>query len=434
MVWGKKQGVDDLVQKLSRNETGETMLILSNRSFGDKETIAFCKALATNTSLKELLCSGHPIGEEGAKNFRDALANNKSLTKLGLGNSNFGDKGVAALFANWENSTLTHIELEYKSLGQGAMEAISSALQRENALESILLGRNGLNDTHVEVLSKGIQASPSINHICLKSNVLSATGCKHVGDSLRLRDCEGFKLALDDNERIGCEGLETLVSGNGTGPVVTEMSLSGCGIGDDGVQALCASMTAKGSCFSSLQVLNISRNKLTESSAEAFGNALKHNEKLRKLYLARNAIKVDGFFKLSQNLGKLQLLDLSANGITSEDSGVLDSIMVNIAKSGLVELRLLGNKIGDAGALVVCKGLRANTTIKHLSLAGIELTAKGCEAILSELESNTDTALRILELGSNDLGDEGRLLVENFREKRPDIDVAMDKQGNTAEQ
>lgn len=68
------------------------MCILSTRKFGASEAAAFSAALAANTSLKELLASGHPMGVAGATAFGEALSRNTTLRSLCVGDNSFGDE------------------------------------------------------------------------------------------------------------------------------------------------------------------------------------------------------------------------------------------------------------------------------------------------------------------------------------------------------
>lgn len=68
------------------------MCILSTRRFGASEAVAFSAALSDNTSLAELLASGHPLDVAGATALGEALSRNTTLRSLCVGDNNFGDK------------------------------------------------------------------------------------------------------------------------------------------------------------------------------------------------------------------------------------------------------------------------------------------------------------------------------------------------------
>lgn len=68
------------------------MCILGTRKFGPSEATAFAQALADNTSLSELLASGHPLGMSEARAFGEALSRNTTLRSLCVGDNDFGDE------------------------------------------------------------------------------------------------------------------------------------------------------------------------------------------------------------------------------------------------------------------------------------------------------------------------------------------------------
>lgn len=68
------------------------MCILGTRKFGPAEAVAFSAALGDNTSLRELLASGHPLGAAEAAAFGQALSRNTTLRSLCVGDNSFGDE------------------------------------------------------------------------------------------------------------------------------------------------------------------------------------------------------------------------------------------------------------------------------------------------------------------------------------------------------
>lgn len=94
MAWGPKggRGVDDLVDRLTRNDPSLTSLhIFSSRKFGREEVQQICAALKSNTVLKELYASGHSLTSESAGLLGAMLASNTSLVSLCVGNDTLGD-------------------------------------------------------------------------------------------------------------------------------------------------------------------------------------------------------------------------------------------------------------------------------------------------------------------------------------------------------
>lgn len=62
-----------------------------------QEVLELCNALEGNTTLAELSAGSHSISAQDAKAFAGVLRSNSALKSLCLGNSSFGDDGIAAL-------------------------------------------------------------------------------------------------------------------------------------------------------------------------------------------------------------------------------------------------------------------------------------------------------------------------------------------------
>jgi hypothetical protein len=149
MAWGKRShGVDDLVAQLNQNCTAETMCVMRSRIFGDAEAIKFSTALSRNTSLKTLLLNGHVLSDDAVSKFGAALATNQTLEHLAIGDETFGDEKLCCLIDGGldRNSTITKMDLEYRTLGPVAAQKLGSMLRNPQTppLKELLLARNQL--------------------------------------------------------------------------------------------------------------------------------------------------------------------------------------------------------------------------------------------------------------------------------------------------
>ncbi|CAM9778785.1 unnamed protein product, partial [Laminaria digitata] len=180
MAWGATRGVDDLIAKLKDNKTANTMCILSTRKFGATEALGLSAALASNTSLKDLLASGHPLGAAEAAAFGQALSKNTTLRALCLGDNSFGDEGVLALVAGLRsNRGLLVLDLEYKSISSG--EGLSNLLETHPTLTDLRLGRNQLGEPGIKALSVGLSRSSTLLRLDLSDNALDAAAAEALG-------------------------------------------------------------------------------------------------------------------------------------------------------------------------------------------------------------------------------------------------------------
>jgi len=389
------------------------------------------------------LCSGHSLSAAGARHFSRALQRNKTLKRLALGCAKFGDEAACALFEDWNNSTLEHLDLEYKSLGEAGMAQLAATLQSPtHGLRRLLLGRNELDDKGAAALAAGLGHSSTLELVDLRSNQIGAEGCAAIGAALASAQgaSRGLTLVLDENP-IGADGLQALVKPSGSDDAsgqeqaalfVEELSLESCAMDNQAVAGLVDAMKRAGSAFAGLAKLRLGSNQLTDGASLA---AALQNGRLTSLSLHHNKLGAQGAAELAAGLGRqtLRLLDLSSNSISGDDEEPFAQLVADLTKPGVAEeIRLLGNPLGDRGAIAVCAALEDNETLSTLSLGGVGLTMSGLRACLEKLAKNK--GLKTLELGGNDVGFEGRELVESFTSTtRPDLDIALDKNPNSGE-
>ena len=421
MVWGKKRnGVDDLVAKVRSNGTGDSLLIMSMRTFGAVEAEQLCDALGDNQSLKQLLCSGHVIGTRGAVAFGEALQRNQHLEHLALGSSKFGCEGVKALLHGWDNSTLLVLDLEYKDLKDASTESLRVMLEHEvTGIQELRLGRNSIGSEGVANLCLGMQRNTSLRHLDLQANAFGPEAMEVLSQALSLS--RGLvTLRLSSNPSVG-RGLNLMTSFG----QLKEIHLDKCEISSQQLDSV-------HTCFSDscVQVLSLSENKLDEASGKYLKDIVEHAPCLKRLELQRNNLGAKGVETLAKYLAdrdvdcQLEFLDIGQNSI--DDSELSQQVMMWLLEAQtLRELRTLGNPLKDNIAHMMCEYLREDKTLKVLSLGGIGLTEQGCENIMNILVDVP--CLEVLELGGNNIGERGHNAVDKLMELNPKLDIAVDK-------
>ena len=463
MAWGKgeSKGVADLVAKLRGNTTGKTMMIMRFRRFGEspfvisvhfysclltlpthisgtEEVEMFCKALAENQSLEELLCSGHSLSPSAVDAFAEMLRKNRHLKHLSLGCAKLGDQGVATLLDNWDNAILEVLDLEYKSLGLQGMHALRHVLQGECGLRELRLGRNGLNDEAVAALAEGVEKSSTLTKLLVDQNAFGSTGCKALGLALRRNQGPSrmFELDLSSNTAIGNEGLAALLSvGKDDGSVekkeerveglmVEGLNLEACGIGSDGITQLERLLLGNDPhCFSRLRVLNVARNDVREIGE------LVEFPALRELNVMGNKLGVEGLGRLAKVLKKTQLqsLHLGDVGFDVDEANLEEAkeALGFIADSPLKHVWFLGNRLGDTAVEHLASELEENRHLETLGLSATGISSDGCMRLLTVLERTE--CVQTLEIGGHAFDERVRALVDELKERVPSRDIALDK-------
>jgi hypothetical protein len=131
-----------------------------------------------------------------------------------------------------------------------------------------------------------------------------------------------------------------------------ELYLNDNEIGDDGVEALAASVKN----HESLSVIDLSGNKMSDKGAAALASAIPNSHELDSLMLSRNSINDEGAAALASLLEHnptICRVQLQGNNIS--DKGVAALAQALKANKSVTELDLSSNNVGNAGALEIRK-------------------------------------------------------------------------------
>eukprot|EP01088_Endostelium_zonatum_P018431 TRINITY_DN5916_c0_g2_i1.p1 TRINITY_DN5916_c0_g2~~TRINITY_DN5916_c0_g2_i1.p1 ORF type:complete len:952 (+),score=326.25 TRINITY_DN5916_c0_g2_i1:201-3056(+) len=200
---------------------------------------------------------------------------------------------------------------------------------------------------------------------------------------------------------------------------ITKLSLSNASLTDDHLEALSSIIS------SHIQVLILSKNKLTSQAGKIIGNALKSNAGLKELYVNDNPLKDAGLEAIASGLEGnnkiLKVLDISgtksgAKGVGAvckavggglekiwmgrnamEDEG-LEGVVVVLSGKSVKEIGLGGNGLGDGGVEVVCRALKGGKC-EVLDLSNNNISIQGALSIKKLLESNGE--LGVVDLSGN---------------------------------
>jgi Ran GTPase-activating protein (RanGAP) involved in mRNA processing and transport len=224
-------------------------LVLNDSILGSTELAELAPALYHNTSIKVLDMSDNNLkGMESATLLREILRTNKTMTALDLSGNEFGETtGAVECIADGlgSNATLLKINLSYCRLRDVGVSTLAQSLgSRNTTLQKLTLRWNSITSTGVGVLLETMEQN---SH--------------HITD-----------LDLRHNSTIGNEGASLIARslGNNALPNLTRLSLSHCGIGDDGFIALVSALEQN----TSLLQLDLRNNCFSERAFLALAESL----------------------------------------------------------------------------------------------------------------------------------------------------------------
>ncbi|KAK3548695.1 hypothetical protein QTP70_016573, partial [Hemibagrus guttatus] len=346
------------------------------------------KALGTNPLLQtELDLSGKISGDSGVKQLSVLLKDPQCRTEtLRLNKSSITHRGctdlISALTSN--PSHLTELDLSENTLGNSAMDKISTLLQNSSCkLQKLVLSDCNITEEGYTALIKALKSNrSSLIELDLRGNDPGASGLKELRNLMNDKKCKLKTLRVlksPDAQKASDHLTEVL----GINPILqTDLNLSGKIDGDSGVEQLsvllkdphCRPETLHFQSFSVVMsslrrtdvplhtevlkkkpVINcafrLSECNVTEKGCSALLTALRsEHSTLKELNLSKNRIQDSGVKLLSEELKnklcKLDTLRLMDNYIREEGYSALSEALKS---SHLIELDLRGNDPGASG-------------------------------------------------------------------------------------
>jgi len=260
-------------------------------------------------------------------------------------------------------------------------------------------------------------------------------------NSVLVLDLSDNQLGVDGNDAQFCVSFAKALKTNMT---LVSVNLAGNFLRDAGAQALAQALSTN----RSIQAVCISSNAIGVAGGVALGEALTANTAIVQLDLSKNNLCCDGAYAIAQAVdinSSLQALDLSDNSICykaatdgaaetenctdavdlladalirhnqflqvlrlrnndmGEDAGMAIAGVLRFPQSGLREIDLSQNPLGDDSACSIAKSL-ATSPLRALLLSGIEAedTAGECFAEVLKLNST----LLALDLSGNAFGED----------------------------
>jgi len=132
-------------------------------------------------------------------------------------------------------------------------------------LQQLFLGNNGLGDAGMQALRGGLGrgAAPSLRILALSDNNFGPAGAETLAAALSSVAKPNLVTLYLHHNPIGNPGVAALAAPLRKMPALTELSLNGCEIGDEGVASLFADLGKDD--FKALQHLWLSNNKITDA-------------------------------------------------------------------------------------------------------------------------------------------------------------------------
>ena len=396
---GGRVNVEEIVTAMDNNATVQSLNI-SNNHFENYDAERIAEVLTSNATLQELDFSGNDITSRGALAISKCFCNSVKLQHLKMSWSNH--------FIDTDSSTISLTQTRIKDID---IEIVANVWCKNKIVTKLDLSRNRISDNGIEIISKCIESNRSVTKVDLSRNKLSDVSIRKISVALKLNQ------------------------------VVQIFDISHNKLSDDGVVAIIDCLKDN----ATLQQLNMSHNEI--SNGINFGKALKMNNILQVLDISKNNISDEGVIAIGKALRNycrnysmvttnevgnnegntqnymLQKLDISYNSISSEgiialstylkDNNTLQELTVSwiecvktvILRSKRKFCDMSGLHFGDAGTALTSAFLYHNHRIQILNISCNDISDDGAVAISEYLEYNT--LLQELNISHNEITNDG---------------------------
>ncbi|KAF9297823.1 hypothetical protein BGZ74_009654 [Mortierella antarctica] len=336
----------------------------------------------------------------------------------GGGNANTVDAWVKRLRDNDPSFTSLHI-LSFRRITTPELGQVFDALAGNATLKELYASGHALDEPAARLLATALQQNRTLERL----NIGNDTMGSHT------------------------EVMEILAEGLARNQGLVRLDLENKGLGghEGSVRALAKALEgSETTTTTTLQELNLARNKLTDQDVVILSKALSSNRTLQKLDLCLNSFSQEGTQAVAEYLASsgqaLKEIDLSDNEI-SEEGGVavgsslaqnttlerlrmssvmdpplpveegleefiaFDAELAELNKALTAEQVLELRSDGDTVLETIAQSLRTNTTLQELWMDYCNISPVGAEALASALRENS--GLVTVRMRNNSVGNRG---------------------------
>lgn len=332
--------IDRLLEALKENKTLQ-VLYLGGNHFDSVALRGLADVLQKNQSITEINMDLNNSSEpEALHAIAKALESpNVKLKKLSLISNALRDDGIKAFATCLErNTSLTSLDVSLNHLTQDSMTMLAKALAKNKTLKILKAGHNYLGKEGPSVLADYLAQNETLETLDLTNTQMDVAGCTKILEKVsRLKELlvgnnnmsdmdVAFGEALKRHTNIsylvmnhcnlGPKGSHIIAESLGKNTSLIRLNLSGSGVTDDSAFVMSQMLLSSNT---TLKVLSLSENQLSDHVAKSLAKMLTFNTTLKELYVKANSFEVDGVRCISQALmsnTSLNVLDMPDQALT----------------------------------------------------------------------------------------------------------------------
>ena len=259
-----------------------------------------------------------------------------------------------------------------------------------------------IGDDGAIALAKIIEANPE------KIMSVFASGCGIGAEGIKalckaLGTCEEVMMVDVGNNPIGPEGGEALGELAGSGSICN-LVCGSCSLGDEGISSLCKGIEA--GAPETLSRLNIDSNGMGSDGLAALASMLADNKSIGALVIGGNSLEGEGLERFAASYEISETLEMvSLAGGSLGDEGLAAIVSALAYNKSVYELDLSDCGIGSEGAGFIAGAFSENTSLADVNLSGNPIGDDGATALVDLIGANTK--IEVLGLSGCGIGPEG---------------------------
>ena len=271
------EGIGNVLNILNQNHHLQSLTLkLNNVSSLGATKIAHILSFSCLTSFAiygtQLDLHDLCIQDNGAFQVAMATRNCTTLSELTISQSGITGVGVAKIMTSLQtHPSLITLNLSSNDIDITGVKAIATSLPNMVTLKQLILDNNrNIRDEGIEVLSYSLNHTHHLKILSLKSCSITK-----VGVAILAKYLENLtEIILSGNVAIGNEGVELISKALEKTSTIQKLDLSRCGISDEGCYPLAQAMLAN----TSLSFLCLHGNTICDSGILTLCDALEFNQ------------------------------------------------------------------------------------------------------------------------------------------------------------
>ena len=208
------EGAESLARRLAENMSLDKLNISLDEISGNTVSQVTATALQTNNILRTLSMVLCGISDDGAESLARALAVNSSLKELNISYNEIGDKGIAHIampLSLMTNTTLRKLDISSCSISDEGMDSLFGALAVNQSLEELNISENEFGDIGMALITTALQTSSTLK--LLETSVTPFSLTSSVA-SLECNDRYEYRVELKLSESATGRNEECISSDN----------------------------------------------------------------------------------------------------------------------------------------------------------------------------------------------------------------------------